>query len=430
MNRKVLTIIIIVFSLGVFLSGCTAKSIKSLDDNKTSIKPKKSLDDSEISIDGLSAVIEANNNFAFDLYSKYKIEEGNIFFSPYSISTALAMIYEGAKGQTAKEIQSVFHFPKDDSVRRSGYANLYNKINKEDKLYKLSTANALWAELNYTFLDEYFNLIDKYYDGQVTNLDFKKDSENSRITINNWVEDKTNNKIKDLIPVGAISNMTRLVLTNSVYFKGEWLKQFNENETQDEDFRTSLKNSVKVKMMKKTGKEAKFGYIENDKLQILEMPYSGEDLSMLVLLPKDGDMKSLENSITSENLSKWKKNISNQRVDIYIPKFKFETKYFMKNTLSEMGMPTAFKGADFSGMTGNKDLYISQVIHQAFVDVSEEGTEATAATAVVMTEKSMGPDMGSIIPTFRADHPFIFIIQQKKSGNILFMGRVTNPVQL
>jgi len=384
----------------------------------------------ETTEESVNIIIEANNKFAVDLYSEYKSEEGNIFFSPYSISTALAMTYEGAKGQTAEEMQSVFYFPEDDSVRRSGYASLYNEINKGDKKYKLSTANALWAEQDYTFLDEYFDLINQYYDGKVTNLDFKTDLENSRITINNWVEDKTNDKIKDLIPSGLITSITRLVLTNAIYFKGEWVKQFNEEETQDRDFRISSNNNVKVKMMQRTDDESIWSYAENNQLQILEMPYSGEELSMLVLLPKDDDIESLENSITTEKLSEWKNNLEEQRVNIVIPRFKFETKYFMSDTLVKMGMLTAFSDvADFSGMTGKMDLNIDEVIHQAFVEVNEEGTEAAAATAVIMKPTTSIGLEEPIIPAFMADHPFIFVIQQKDSGNILFMGRVTNPAE-
>jgi len=401
----------------MFLYGCTTE-------------PTKPLDDSKITTEGLSNVVEANNKFALDLYSEYKSEEGNVFFSPYSISTALAMTYEGARGQTAEEMQSVFYFPEDDYVRRSGYANLYNEINKGDKKYKLSTANALWAEQNFQFLDEYFNLINQYYDGKVTNLNFKQDPEGSRVTINNWVENKTNDKIKDLIPFGMITPITRLVLTNAIYFKGEWVKQFNEDETRDRDFRISSNNNVKVKMMQRTDDESIFGYTENNQLQILEMPYSGEELSMLILLPKDDNIRSLENSITTEKLSEWKEDLKEQRVNIYIPRFKFETKYFMADTLSEMGMPTAFSdSADFSGMTGKRDLKIDEVIHQAFVEVNEEGTEAAAATAVIMIAMGIGLDEGPKIPVFRADHPFIFIIQEKETGNMLFMGRVNDPTK-
>lgn len=241
--------------------------------------------------------------------------------------------------------------------------------------------------------------------------------------------DQTNDKIKDLIPEGVIDASTRLILTNAIYFKGKWVKQFNEKDTRDEYFRISKNNSVKVPMMQRTDKDAKFNYTENDKLQILEMPYSGEELSMLILLPKNDDLAMLENLLSTKNLSDWKKDLEEQRVEVFIPKFKFETKYFMADDLKIMGMPTAFQwpGADFSGMDGTKNLYIGEVIHQAFVEVNEEGTEAAAATEVVML-LSVDPEQKTPkIPVFRADHPFIFLIQEKASGNILFMGRVANP---
>ncbi len=374
----------------------------------------------------VNSVVDANNQFALDLYSKYKSEEGNVFFSPYSITTALAMTYEGANGQTAEEMRSVFYFPEDDNERRLGYADFYNEINKKDKEYKLSTANALWAQEDYQFLDDYFDVVEEYYGGKVTNLDFMKKAEESRIVINDWVEDKTNDKIKDLIPKGAIDPMTRLVLTNAIYFKGEWARQFNEDHTRDQDFKVALDNVIKVPMMQSTDDEAEFNYAESNDLQILELPYSGEDLSMLIFLPKDDDIKTFEDSITVEQLTKWKNDLREQRVDVFIPRFKFETKYFMADTLKEMGMPTAFSGAaDFSGMTGKRDLFISAVIHQAFVEVNEEGTEAAAATAVIMKELAIAEP--EPIPTFRADHPFVFMIQEKETGSILFMGRVSDP---
>jgi len=382
--------------------------------------------DNPISTEGLSNVVDANNKFAIDLYSKYKTNEGNVFFSPYSISTALAMTYEGARGQTAEEMQKVFYFPEDSNTMRNGYANLYAEINKPDKKYKLSVANALWAENDFQFLDEYFNVVDQYYNGKVTNLDFKRDPEGSRVTINNWVEDKTNDKIKDLIPSGVINSMTRLVLTNAVYFKGEWVKQFNKDDTIERDFTTDSNNIVKAFMMQRTDDESIYNYGENNILQILEMPYSGDDLSMLIILPKDNNLEDVEKSFTTDELSDWKDELKEQRVNVFLPRFKFETKYFMAEDLAEMGMPTAFGNADFSGMTGKMDLAISQVIHQAFVEVNEEGTEAAAATAVIMKETSAGPG-GPTIPVFNANHPFIFIIQQKDTGNILFMGRVSNP---
>lgn len=334
------------------------------------------------------------------------------------------MTYEGARGKTAEEMQSIFHFPQDSNVQGPAFARVYNEINKGDKKYKLSTANALWSQKDYPFLGEYFGVIEKYYGGKATNLDFKGETEKSRITINQWVEEQTNNKIKDLIPPGAITTDTRLVLTNAIYFKGEWILQFDKKNTTEEDFRASPGNTVKVQMMRLTGDDAKFNYTETEDLQVLEMPYAGKELSMIVLLPKGDDLGGLENSISAEKLAEWKAGLREQRVDVYMPKFKFETKYFMARDLKEMGMPTAFSDdADFSGMTGKKDLKIDEVIHQAFVEVNEEGTEAAAATGVVMTKIISVP----LIPIFRADHPFIFIIQQKETGNILFLGRVSNP---
>jgi serpin B len=416
MNFKILTVtilVVIAIIVGVFLFKESKPSVPEL-----SPRPED-----------ISNVVEANNQFALDFYSELKDKEsGNIFFSPYSIASALAMTYEGARGQTAEEMRSVFYFPEDDNLRREKYAAMIDEINKEDKKYKLHTANALWAEKDYQFLDEYFEIVETYYKGKVTNLDFKRDAEKARGIINNWVEEKTNNKIKNLIPPGMLDKLTRLVLTNAIYFKGEWVRQFNEDDTRDQDFWISEDNVVRVPMMQRTDEEARFNYTENSKLQILEMPYSGEELSMLMFLPKDDDLEVLENLFSTKNLLKWKKDLEEKRVKVFIPKFKFETKYFMAGELGGMGMPTAFTwpGADFSGIDGTKDLFISQVIHQAFIEVNEEGTEAAAATAEV--KMMAGPGWTAPkIPVFRADHPFIFLIQDKKTGNILFMGKVLNP---
>ena len=380
-----------------------------------------------------NSVVNANNRFAFDLYSRYKSKDGNIFYSPYSISSALAMTYEGARGKTAEEMQTVFHFPQDASIRRESFLKIDQQINKKDKKYKLNIANALWAQKDYKFLDDYFGLVEKYYGGKVTNLDFTNETEKSRLIINSWVEKQTNNKIKDLIPPGILNSLTRLVLTNAIYFKGFWLKQFDKKDTKEEDFRVSPDNKIKAQMMRLTGKEANFNYAETDKLQILELPYEGEELSMLILLPKEDDLKAVEESLNSEKLSEWKKLLRNEKVNVYLPKFKFENKYFMAQDLKDMGMPTAFTlgidfggEADFSGMTGNKKLNIDMVIHQAFVEVNEEGTEAAAATAVEMAPAAGPSDR---IKIFKADHPFIFIIQNSETGNILFVGRVSDPTK-
>lgn len=433
MNEKYLTlgIVIIAIALIIFLSGCVEPSPPSINNtsvNSTGVNNTQ-VNDTGSTLEGVNAVVNANNQFAFDLYSQFKDEnkDDNIFFSPYSISVALAMTYEGANGQTAEEMRNVLHIPEDANLRRANFAKIINEINKKDAKYNLSTANALWAQKDYTFLEDYTNAVEKYYGGKVTNLDFVGESEKSRQTINNWVENQTNNKIKDLIPQGVLNAYTRLVLTNAVYFKGTWVKQFDKNDTRDEDFKTSSGQTVKVPMMKLTGEDAKFNYAETDAIQILEMSYVGGNLSMLIILPKDNNLDNVEESITPENLSEWRNMLTERKIEVYIPKLKFETKYFMAQDLIAMGMPSAFNAADFSGMTGQKDLMIGQVIHQAFVEVNEEGTEAAAATAVIGV-MTAGPN-GVTIPVFRADHPFIFIIQQKDTDNILFLGRVSDPSQ-
>lgn len=374
----------------------------------------------------LNSVVDANNQLALDLYSKYKSEKGNVFFSPYSILSVLAIAYEGARGTTASEMQAVLHLPNDKGKIHSDFVNISNEINKAGKSYQLSVANDLWAQKDYTFLTDYFNTVAQYYDGKLTNLDFKSDTENSRITINDWVANKTNNKIQNLIPQGTVGSSTRLVITNAIYFKADWLRQFDGGDTYDQDFKLDSGNTVKAKMMHNT---ANLNYGETDTLQLLEMPYVGNDLSMIIFLPKDNNLINLDDSISINNLSNWKNAMKNERVAVSLPKFKFDTDYFMSKDLKEMGMPTAFTGnADFSGMTGTKDLYISEVIHKAFVEVAEYGTEAAAATAVIM--RAMAVPMPQEPPkVFNADHPFIFTIQDNQSGNILFMGRVLDPTK-
>ena len=419
MNRKLIAvgvIVIIVVSSNIFFSGCTDQP------NPRNEEPILVLDDSNATQEGISSVVSANNQFALDFYSELKDEEENIFFSPYSISVALAMTYEGARGQTAEEMQSVMYFQEDEILRRPAFAWIHNQLNKKDKDYTLNTANALWAQEDYKFLNEYFEIIERYYGGNATNLDFKDELEKSRVTINDWVEEQTNDKIQDLIPKGNINELTRLVLTNAIYFKGNWVKQFDEEKTSKQDFRVNSDKIVKVPMMSMTGES--FNYTHTNELQILEMPYEGEDLSMLILLPWEDSLDSIEASLTLENLTEWRSNLMKREIDIHIPKFRFETKYFMSNMLSEMGMPTAFSPgeADFSGMDGTQDLFIQFVIHQGFVEVNEKGTEAAAATAV-------GVGLTSAPPSFRADHPFIFLIQDRETGNILFLGRVVDPTK-
>jgi len=379
------------------------------------------------------SVVEANNRFAFEMYHRLAGDPGNagenIFFSPFSISAALAITGEGARGQTADEIWSVFHFPEDATVMREGYASIMAAINRGASGYILRTANALWAEQTYPFLPEYLSTADQHYDAKTSNLDFVGHPEESRVIINDWVEEQTEDLIQDLIPPGVINPDTRLVITNAIYFKGTWVKQFDPESTSNDNFRTASGEIVQVPMMQRTDEDAVYGYAETDRLQALSMPYASDDehtLSMIVILPKDGDLEAVQEFLDADTLENIRSSLASKQVEVYFPRFTMETKYSLAEALCSMGMPTAFSPqADFSGMDGTGCLLISDVIHQAFVEVNEEGTEAAAATAVVMELTAYIPP--EPVPVFRADHPFIFFIQDDETGNILFMGRVANP---
>jgi serine protease inhibitor len=380
-----------------------------------------------VSSEGIQTVVDANNKFAFELYSELnKNEQSNLFYSPYSISAALAMTYEGAKGKTASEMKDVFHFP-EIGLLRPNFASIYNNINSKSEVYQLKTGNALWVQQDYPFIQEYMTTVEKYYGGKATNMDFIGEPDESRKTINSYIEEQTNNKIKDLLPEGSINDMTRMILTNAIYFKGTWEWQFDKSDTQDWDFKITPENIVKTPMMYMNPEKTDFNYANTDDLQILELPYKGDKISMLIILPKE-NLASL-GEITADNLKSWTSQMQETHLDsISMPKFEFDTKYTLNDYLIALGMPTAFEAgkADFTGMANLPDekLYIDFVIHQAYVKVDEEGTEAAAATAVGMMAGSAGPTEQKI---FRADHPFIFIIQEKDTGNILFLGKVVDP---
>lgn len=420
MTKKFLFIILAVVSF----AGVATATVLFLFPYQPSQPPKA--DDAGSTEQGTQDVVNSNNKFAFDLYSQLnKSEKGNIFYSPYSISAALAMTYEGAKGQTASEIKQVFHFP-ESNILRPNFAAIYNDINKGTKDYELKTGNALWIQQDFPLLSDYASRIKKYYGGKAANLDFIKKTEKSRQTINSFTEGQTNNKIKDLIPPGVLSAMTRLVLTNAIYFKGTWQWEFDTSDTRSEDFKITADNTAKVPMMNMDPKKASLNYANTEDAQILELPYRGDKISMLVILPTK-DLASIENSLTKEKLNEYKSKMKETKLDsISLPKFEFDSKYFMKDTLSALGMPTAFLAnvADFSGMTDKKDLYIGSVIHRAYVKVDEKGTEAAGATAIAITESVIMPSN-----VFRADHPFVFAIQDKDTGNILFLGRVIDPTK-
>jgi serpin B len=376
--------------------------------------------------DDLQTVVKGNSTFGFDLYQELKDEEGNLFFSPYSISTALAMTYAGARGQTEKEMAEVLHFSLDQEPLHSSFSKLQSKLDTiQDKGYtKLSIANSLWAQEGYHFLDAFFDLNKKYYGAGLYFVDFATKTEATRKTINAWVEDKTQQKIKELLKPPVLTRYTTLVLCNAIYFKGDWLSQFDKKRTNDAEFYILPDKTIEVPMM---SQKAEFKFKDFTDFSAIELPYEGNDLSMIIFLPKEiNGLAKFEKNLTNNNVNNWIDTLSNSyesEILVSLPKFKTSCEFELAETLSEMGMPHAFAGADFSGMTGKKELWISKVIHKAFVDVNEEGTEAAAATAVVMT-KSISKAL-----IFRGDHPFIFLIRENKTGSILFIGRIVDPTK-
>jgi serpin B len=373
----------------------------------------------------LAGLVPGNTQFALDLYSRLRDQEGNLFISPYSISSALAMTYAGARGNTAKQMAEVLGFALEDNVLHATFGALTGSLNEKGEKgnFELSVANALWGQRGYRFLDVFLELNSKHYGAGLNQLDFERDTEGARQTINAWVEKETRDKIKELIKQGVLSSATRLVLTNAIYFKGDWASQFEEERTRDETFKVTDEESVTVPMMHKT---EEFGYMEAETFQVLQLPYEGDDLSMVVFLPKETEgLAALEQLLAVESIGTWMAGIAKQEVRVILPKFKITSEFGLAEILVAMGMKDAFSLAlaDFSGMTGRRDLFIDAVVHKAYVDVNEEGTEAAAATGVVMKLTAVRDQP----PVFRADHPFLFLIRDNASGSILFMGRVANP---
>ena len=373
-------------------------------------------------------LVQDNFAFAIDLYQRLRALDGNLIFSPYSISTALAMTYAGARDNTEKEMAETLWFSLGQETLHPAFSSLESGLNKLQKAgnVRLSVANSLWPQQDYEFLNEYLSLIKKHYGVSVTPVDFKRAGEAARKMINTWAEDQTQQKIKDLIQPGALDALTRLVLVNAIYFKGNWKIQLETGRTKDAPFYISPDNSVQVPMM---AQKQTFGYAEYETLQVLELPYVGGELSMIVLLPrKINGLEQLESTLTAENLKQWTRRLVKREVLVFIPKFNVTSMFRLDKTLAAMGMVDAFrKGtANFAGMDGRPDwLYVGAMLHKAFVEVNEKGTEAAAATAVVMKGKSTPARP----PTFRADHPFIFLTRESRTGSILFIGRVSDPTK-
>jgi serpin B len=373
-------------------------------------------------------VIEANNKFAFNLFHQVQGGTlGNQFYSPFSISTALAMVYAGARNETALQMSQTLNFPLNDKFH-SDYKHLLGRLHDgTDGKIKLNIANGLWAQKDFKFLDTYFDLVKSNYASELKNVDFKDNTERetTRNDINTWVEKNTNNKIRNILSQGDLNTLTRLVLVNAIYFYGDWAKPFEKELTKTKDFTLIDGTKDTVPFMKQGGR---YNYFEDSKIQAIEIPYKDNKASMVIFLPNTTDgIAELGKSLDYKYYQEVIESLQTTDVSLSLPKFKMDFRFELGGTLSQMGMPLAFSqtGADFSGMTGSRDLFISKVIHQAFVNVDEKGTEAAAATVVTMSLMSAPQHIEPKI--FKADHPFIFLIRDDTTGSILFMGTIMKP---
>jgi serpin B len=368
-------------------------------------------------------VVRGNSAFALELYGRLRGREGNLFLSPASISTALAMTYGGARGRTADAMASTLHFGLGPDRLHSALGALLRDLGDKARRhgYTLNLADALWTQKGHPFVPEFLRLAHDRYGAELRELEFSRAAGDARRTINDWVARQTNDKIRDLIQEGMLDPDTRLVLTNAIYFKGDWAHPFPKDRTQDAPFHLSTRTQTTGPLMSQTNH---FGYLEGKSFQAVELPYAGSDLAMVVLLPRQVDgLADTEKSLTRDTLQRCLDGLQEREVAVSLPRFRVTAEFSLKDTLAAMGMGVAFSGdADFSGMDGTRDLYLSAVVHKAYVDVNEKGTEAAAATGVVakLTE-------APVIPVFRADHPFLFLIRDRRTGSVLFMGRLVNP---
>ncbi|XP_010185057.1 PREDICTED: serpin B6-like isoform X2 [Mesitornis unicolor] len=379
----------------------------------------------------MDSLCAANTTFALDLLRKlYENKSGeNIFFSPFSISSALSMILLGSKGNTEAQIAKVC-LNKLIGDAHKGYQSLLSEINNPDTKYILRTANRLYGEKTFEFLLSFIESSQKLYHAGLEQTDFKHAWEDSREQINAWVEERTEGKIRNLLAKGILDSLTRLVLVNAIYFKGNWEKQFEKEKTAEMPFHINKQETKPVQMMFKKDK-FNMTYIGDFQTKILELPYVGNELSMIILLPdaiqdESTGLERLERELTYERLIDWinPEMMDCTEVKVSLPRFKLEEDYDLKPLLSSMGMPDAFDmgKADFSGISAGNELVLSQVVHKSFVEVNEEGTEAAAATAGVMMLRC-----AMIVPEFTANHPFLFFIRHNKTSSILFCGRFCSP---
>ena len=368
------------------------------------------------------AVLNGNTAFAVDLYHQLRTAPGNLFFSPYSLSTALAMTYAGARGETEQQMAKALHFTLPQERLHAQFAELQTalKAAQRSNSVEMAVANSLWPAQGLSLKQDFLERMEKHYQTRITPLDYGQ-TEAARQTINRWVEDQTRNRIQELFTPGILQPTTVLVLANAIYFKGAWAAPFKPEHTQSLPFHLSPTAKVNTPMMHQA--RLACGFHADPEVQLLELPYQGDRLAMVVLLPRQANgLAALEQGLTAPKLRAWLGNLGKGEVDVWLPKFKTTATFRLDQELKALGMVQAFgAGADFSGMFGKRGPSISAVVHKAFVEVNEAGTEAAAASGVVFR--------ASLPLTFRADHPFLFLIRDRNTGSILFLGRVTNPKQ-
>jgi serpin B len=394
---------------------------------------KERITSPDVSTNEQALLVEGNSAFAFELYQKLveqlEGQEANLFYSPYSISLALAMTYAGASGETAQQMADTLQFLLEQASLHPAFNWLDAELasrgegaqGKDGEGFRLNIVNAIWGQKDYEFLPAFLDVLAENYGAGLRILDFITETEKSRLTINDWVSDQTEGRIKDLIPPGAIDALTRLVLTNAIYFNAAWEHPFDEKMTADGPFNLLDGEQVIVPMMKQT---ESFGYTEGEGYQAVELPYDGGELSMVILLPEAGKFEAFEEGLQSQQVDAIISDLRHIEVTLTMPKFEFDSEFSLKDTLAEMGMPIAFSSsADFSGMTGKRELSISDVMHKAFVAVDEAGTEAAAATAVIVGLTAVPEPLVDVT----VDRPFIFLIRDIETGAVLFVGRVLNP---
>ena len=400
----------------------TVKEVRSDRDRATS--PQTTPQDMEV-------IVRGNNALALDLYSALSGGEGNLFYSPFSISQALAMTLAGAGGETERQMVDTLHYRLPQSRLHPSFNALDQELasrgmdsrNEEDRYFQLNIANAIWGQHGYEFLPDFLDALAENYGAGLRPLDFAGIPEESRLMINDWVSEATEEKVKDLLPPGTIDGSTRLVLTNAIYFNATWSWPFDKKLTQKRTFHLAGGGRVEAPMMSETSKDF-YGYARGNGYQAVDVPYSLGEMSMTVLLPDEGTFGEFEDSLDADSLDQIHDSIEIDYVTLTMPLFEFESEFSLSETLAGMGMPDAFDArADFSGMTGSKGLWVSAVVHKAFVSVDEKGTEAAAATSAVVLES--GPTKEPIPVT--VNRPFIFLIRDRGTGTVLFLGRVMNP---